>query len=80
MKFAIAKFRAVPSFRNACIGVVGAVSMVAAGSSFAADSVTGATAALATAQTGGETVGGSVVAVVCSLAVVGVIIALIRKV
>lgn len=79
MKYSVAKFRAVPSFRNACIGAVGAASLLAAGTSFA-DPVTGATAALATAQTGGETVGGAVVAVVCALAVVGVIIALVRKV
>ncbi|AZG86575.1 MULTISPECIES: major capsid protein [Pseudomonas syringae group] len=79
MKQAIQKFRSVPSFRRSVVGITGAVAALAGTAAFA-DAVTDAQAALAVAQTGGESVGGSVVAVVCALAVVGVIIALVRKV
>lgn len=79
MKHAIAKFRSVPSFRKAVVGITGAAAAIGGSAAFA-DVVSEAQGALATAQTGGESVGGSVVAVVCALAVVGVIIALVRKV
>ncbi|RMS09838.1 hypothetical protein ALP72_01320 [Pseudomonas coronafaciens pv. coronafaciens] len=79
MKQAIAKFRSVPSFRRAVVGITGALTAVLGSAAFA-DVAGDANAALATAQTGGESVGGTVVGVVCALAVVGVIIALVRKV
>lgn len=80
MKKAIRKFSVVPSFRKGVIATVGAASLVAASSSFAAGIADGATAAIASAQTSGEGVGAAVVACVAALCVVGVVIALIRKV
>ncbi|WP_443691450.1 hypothetical protein [Pseudomonas sp.] len=80
MKQAISKFLAVPSFRKASIGMVGAASVLAAGSSFADDLSAGALTAITSAQSQGSAVGGAVVACVAALCVVGVIIALVRKV
>lgn len=79
MKNAIRKFSVVPSFRKAVIATVGGASLVAGSSAFAAIA-DGATAAIAEAQSSGEGVGAAVVACVAALCVVGVVIALIRKV
>jgi hypothetical protein len=75
-----AKFARVPSFRNASIALVGAGSALLASSSFAADMASGANTSIAAAQASGESVGGTVVACVAALCVVGVIISLVRKV
>lgn len=79
LKQAASKFRSVPSFRNSCIAAVGSVTAFGAGSASAAVSE-GAVAAINAAQTEGESVGTAVVTVVAALAVVGIIIALVRKV
>jgi hypothetical protein len=80
MKQQISKFKSVPTFRKLAAGIAGVGSLVAAGSSFAAGVADGATTAIAEAQSSGETVGAAVVACVAALCVVGVIIALVRKV
>jgi hypothetical protein len=82
MKKMTRKFLAVPSYRNLCIGTVGALSTLAAGSSFAAtaDVATGASTAVADAQSQGQTVGIAVVGCVAALCVVGLVISLVRKV
>lgn len=63
--------------RQIAVGTAATLGSIAAAH---ADIITSAQDSLATAQTGGESVGGTVVGVVCALAVVGVIIALVRKV
>lgn len=57
-----------------------AAALAATGSSFAAVDTTQVQSALTAAQTSAEGVGGMVIAVVAGLVVVGVIIALVRKV
>ncbi|WP_341524001.1 hypothetical protein AABC73_13495 [Pseudomonas sp. G.S.17] len=80
MKQVLAKFQSLPTFRPFAAGIAGIGSFVAAGTSFAAGIADGATASIAEAQSSGETVGAAVVACVAALCVVGVIIALVRKV
>lgn len=63
-------------FRNACIASAG----LAFGSSAFAGIGDAATAAVTEAQTQGEGVGAAVVGCVAALCVVGVVIALVRKV
>lgn len=62
--------------RNACIGLVGAV---AANSAFAIDTAQVETAIKA-AETDGLTVGQSVIAAVAALVVVGIVIAVVKKI
>lgn len=64
-------------FRNTCIAATGAA---IASPSFAAIDPTEVVADIEAAGTSGETVGKAVIAVVAALVVVGVIIALVRKV
>ncbi|MOA55488.1 hypothetical protein D3C78_1792890 [compost metagenome] len=64
-------------FRNGCIAATG---FAVASPSFAAIDTTEVVADIAAAGTSGETVGKAVIAVVAALVVVGVIIALVRKV
>lgn len=79
MKKQDAKFFRVPSFRKMAVGVSGLGAMVVGSAAFA-EMAGPATAAIASAQADGESVGAAVVACVAALCVVGVIIALIRKV
>ena len=79
LKKTVSKFNSVPSFRNSCIAVFGAAAALGAGSASAAIG-DGAVAAITDAQGKGEMVGEAIVLVVAALAVVGIIIALIRKV
>ncbi|MGL4317342.1 MAG: hypothetical protein ACRCTL_12110 [Pseudomonas sp.] len=62
------------------VGSALVVSSFATVSAFAGDVADAAAPHLAAAQADGESTGGLVVGVVCALAVVGVIIALVRKV
>lgn len=76
----VKKFLSVPSFRNACIAAGTAGSLLVSAASSAAGIEDGANTAITAAQTSGESVGGTVVACVAALCVVGVIISLVRKV
>lgn len=62
------------------LGLVGAAATAFVQNALAAVDTTAVNTALTSAQTSGESVGGSVIAVVAGLAVVGVIIALVRKI
>lgn len=64
-------------FRNACIATAG---LAVGSSAFAAGVGDAATAAVNEAQSQGEGVGAAVVGCVAALCVVGVVIALVRKV
>lgn len=78
MKKMLQKFSPVPSFRNACIGVTG---FAVGNSAFAADLDPAAVVtAIESSQGKAVTVGQAVVAAVVSLVIVGIIIALVRKV
>lgn len=82
MKNAILKFAVVPSFRKTALitGATGAA-LVSQGSFAADDTITGAaTAAIASAQASGLSVGGAVVATVAALVVVSIVLAMIKKV
>lgn len=73
----------VATLRNALnkkTAALGAALSAAAGSSMAAVDTTQVQSALTAAQTSAEGVGGMVIAVVAGLVVVGVIIALVKKV
>lgn len=71
----------VQAGRKSVVLATGAGSMIAAGASQAADDMSsGAVAAITAAQTSGTTVGASVIACVAGLCVVGIVIALVRKV
>lgn len=75
------KFIMVPSARKLAVAAAGSFAALGASVSFAADDMaSGAVAAITSAQGSGESVGAAVVACVAALCVVGVIIALIRKV
>jgi len=80
MKQAIIKFAVVPSSRRLLAGFAGTSLALGASASFADDIGTSASAAIAAAQASGIGVGGAVVACVAALCVVGVVIALVRKV
>jgi hypothetical protein len=80
MKQAIMKFAVVPSSRRLFVGLAGTSLALGASASFADDLGVAASAAITAAQASGLGVGGSVVACVAALCVVGVIISLVRKV
>jgi len=81
MKKSIQKFVAVPSFRKLAVGAAGSFAALGASVTFAADDMSsGAVAAISGAQSQGSSVGTAVVACVAALCVVGIIIALVRKV
>jgi hypothetical protein len=80
MKQAFLKFGRIASSRKVLVGVAGSSLALGATSSFADDLGVAASAAITAAQTSGLGVGGSVVACVAALCVVGVIISLVRKV
>lgn len=79
MKNAIRKFSAVPSFRKVVAGASAAGALLLSSSTWAA---VGADAATAIADAGaqGEAAGSAVIGVVCAVCVVGLIIAIVRKV
>ena len=63
--------------RNACIGAAG---LLAGNSAFAAVDVAGAVSAVESAETQGGTVGTAVIVAVASLVVIGVVIAIVKKI
>ena len=78
IQMGLAKVKAVPTgFRNACIGFTG---LGLSGLALADIDTTTVNASLDAAQASGEGVGSKVIAVVAGLVVVGVIIAIVRKV
>lgn len=79
MKKAIRKFSVVPSFRKVAAGASAAGAAFLASPTWAAVGE-GAVTAIKEAGTQGEAVGTAVVGVVAALCVVGVVIALVRKV
>jgi len=79
MKQALLKFSVVPSYRSLVTGVVAGGAAIVGSSAFAAVSE-GAVAAISEAGSEGQAVGTAVVAVVAALCVVGIVIALVRKV
>ncbi|MBS1157772.1 MAG: Phage Coat protein [Proteobacteria bacterium] len=67
--------------RNGAVKVAAGISsLVAAGASYAAVDLTAVQTGITGAQTSGETVGGYVIAAVAGLVVVGVILAIVRKI
>lgn len=82
MKHAIAKFRAVPSFRKTVVALGAGAGSLIAQASFAADAdiSSAATSAISAAQSSGISVGGAVVACVAALCVVGIVLSMIKKV
>lgn len=79
MKNAIAKFQAVPSFRKVVAGASALGATLLSSATWAAVG-DGAVTAVNEAGAQGEAVGTAVVGVVAALCVVGVVIALVRKV
>jgi hypothetical protein len=71
-----AKFGRQLSFRNACIGATG---FAMANSAFAIDTAA-VTAAIDAAEADGLTVGQSVIAAVAALVVIGIVIAVVKKI
>lgn len=79
MKNAIRKFSPVPSFRKVVAGASAAGAALLSSSTWAGVG-DGAAAAIADAGKQGEAAGTAVIAVVCAICVVGLIIAIVRKV
>lgn len=75
LKTSMAKFGRQLSFRNACIGMVG----FAAANAHAIDTAAVETA-IAAAEADGLTVGQSVIAAVAALVVIGIVIAVVKKI